>query len=235
MCDFDERLRALLTDAPVAHFDETGARIAGRLGWVHSASTETLTRYTTHERRGSEAIDHANVLPNFEGVAIHDGWAPYRNYTDCEHGLCNVHHLRELQAAIEAGHSWPLAMSCLLLDTKDLVANAIADGQQRLGARAVRELADSYQTVIEMGHDEHPATTVKKTKAHNLLLRLKRYQPDVLRFAHDFRVPFGNNQAEVCHVCSKEDRCRRSDRLMQQLHWRWRVWPTGRWSSVVAL
>ncbi len=46
------------------------------------------------------------------------------------------------------------------------------------------------------GHDEHPATTVKKTKAHNLLLRLKRYQPDVLRFAHDFRVPFGNNQAE---------------------------------------
>jgi len=196
LCDFDERLRALLTDAPVAHFDETGARIAGRLGWVHSASTETLTRYTTHERRGSEAIDHANVLPNFEGVAIHDGWAPYRNYTDCEHGLCNVHHLRELQAAIEAGHSWPLAMSCLLLDTKDLVANAIADGQQRLGVRAVRELADSYQTVIEMGHDEHPATTVKKTKAHNLLLRLKRYQPDVLRFAHDFRVPFGNNQAE---------------------------------------
>ena len=47
-----------------------------------------------------------------------------------------------------------------------------------------------------MGHQEHPATTAKKTKAHNLLLRLERYQPDVLRFAHDFRVPFGNNQAE---------------------------------------
>ncbi len=65
LCDFDERLRGLLTDAPVAHFDETGARIAGRLGWVHSASTEKLTRYTTHQRRGSEAIDHANVLPEF--------------------------------------------------------------------------------------------------------------------------------------------------------------------------
>jgi len=26
--------------------------------------------------------------------------------------------VRELQAAIEAGHSWPPAMSCLLLDTK---------------------------------------------------------------------------------------------------------------------
>ena len=87
-------------------------------------------------------------------------------------------------------------MSCLLLDTKTLVANAVAGGNDRLSARAVRELADSYQTVIEMGHQEHPATTAKKTKAHNLLLRLERYQPDVLRFAHDFHVPFGNNQAE---------------------------------------
>ncbi|MDQ2897196.1 MAG: IS66 family transposase [Actinomycetota bacterium] len=196
LCDFDERLRALLADAPVAHFDETGARIAGRLGWVHSASTGKLTRYTSHERRGSEAIDHAAVLPSFTGVAVHDGWAPYRNYSGCEHGLCNIHHLRELQAAIEAGHTWPLAMSCLLLDTKTLVQCAVADGNERLDARAVAELAESYQTVIAMGHEEHPITAGKKTKAHNLLLRLERYQPDVLRFAHDFRVPFGNNQAE---------------------------------------
>ncbi|MGH2843865.1 MAG: IS66 family transposase [Solirubrobacteraceae bacterium] len=196
LCDFDERLRALLTDAPVAHFDETGARIAGRLGWVHSASTSTLTRYTAHERRGSQAIDHANVLPGFHGVAVHDGWAPYRNYTDCDHGLCNIHHLRELQAAIEAGHAWPIAMSCLLMDTKTLIEHANAAGQDSLSPQAVRELADSYQAVIGMGHDEHPATTAKKTKAHNLLIRLERHQADVLRFAHDFRVPFGNNQAE---------------------------------------
>ena len=196
LCDFDERLRALLADAPVCHFDETGARIAGRLGWVHSASTETLTRYTSHERRGSDAIDDAGVLSAFNGIAIHDGWAPYRNYTDCEHGLCNIHHLRELQAAIEAGHNWPLAMSCLLLDTKDLVAKTIATGGQRLSARASRELTASYQTVIDMGHEEHPVTTARKTKPHNLLLRLERHQPDVLRFANDFKVPFGNNQAE---------------------------------------
>lgn len=197
LCDFDERLRGLLAAAPVCHFDETGARIAGRLGWVHSASTEKLTRYTSHRRRGSEAIDAAGVLPDFTGVAIHDGWAPYRNYSDCEHGLCNIHHLRELQAAIEAGHTWPLAMSCLLLDTKDLVANAIAAGNESLNSRQLRELTASYETVIGMGHHEHPASTGgKKTKAHNLLLRLERHQADVLRFAHDFHTPFGNNQAE---------------------------------------
>jgi len=85
--DFDERLRELLGAAPVAHFDETGARIAGRLGWVHSASTDTLTRYTAHPKRGCEAIDDAGVLPDFTGVAVHDGWAPYRNYQDADHAL----------------------------------------------------------------------------------------------------------------------------------------------------
>lgn len=197
LTDFDERLRELLAGAEVCHFDETGARIAGRLGWVHSASTDMLTRYTTHAKRGCEAIDDAGVLPGFMGVAVHDGWAPYRSYEGCRHGLCNIHHLRELEAACEAGHTWPVAMSCLLLDTKDLVERSRAAGHERLEAGALADLAASYQTIIEMGHDEHVgASTAKKTKAHNLLLRLKRYEPDVLRFAHDFRVSFGNNQAE---------------------------------------
>lgn len=197
LCDFDERLRELLVCSPVAHFDETGARIAGRLNWVHSASTETLTRYTTHPKRGNKAIDHAAVLPDFKGVAVHDGWASYRKYQDCEHALCNVHHLRELQAAEEAGHTWPLAMSALLLDTKDLVAKILADDRHELPNSALRDLAKSYSTIIEMGHAEHPQVTEgKRTKAHNLLLRLELREADVLRFAHNFNVPFGNNQAE---------------------------------------
>jgi transposase len=197
LCDFDERLRELLIGAPVAHFDETGARIAGRLNWVHSASTQTLTRYTTHPKRGTDAIDHAGVLSVFGGVAVHDGWGPYRSYSGCEHALCNIHHLRELQAAQEAGHTWPLAMSCLLLDTKDLVAQTLAEGLTQLPARALSELADSYATIIAMGHAEHPPIVAgKRTKAHNLLLRLERHQADVLRFAHDLTVPFDNNEAE---------------------------------------
>jgi transposase len=196
LCDFDERLRELLGAAPVAHFDETGARIAGRLGWVHSASTDKLTRYTAHAKRGCEAIDDAGVLPAFKGVAVHDGWAPYRNYEGADHGLCNIHHLRELEAAAEQGHTWPLAMSCLLLDTKDLVARTRDAGQECLDDAALANLAECYETVIELGHEQHPPAAGKKTKAHNLLLRLQRDEADVLRFAHDFRVPFSNNQAE---------------------------------------
>jgi len=196
LCDFDERLRELLSAAPVAHFDETGARIAGRLGWVHSASTDTLTRYTAHAKRGCEAIDDAGVLPDFDGVAVHDGWAPYRNYESADHGLCNIHHLRELEGAAERGHSSPVAMSALLLDTKDLVEATRDAGQHALSADALANLADCYESVIAMGHEQHPPVAGKKTKAHNLLLRLQRDQTETLRFAHDFRVPFGNNQAE---------------------------------------
>ncbi len=118
---FDERLRELLVSAPVVHFDETGARIAERLGWVHSQSTEKLTRYVAHRRRGGEAIDDAGVLPDLRGVAVHDGWSPYRNYEDALHALCNGHRLRELIAAAEAGHRWPEAMGELLLDAKEQV------------------------------------------------------------------------------------------------------------------
>ena len=149
-------------------------------------------RYRVHARRGSEAIEAAAILTDFGGVAVHDGWAPYRNYERRRHALCNIHHLRELEAATEAGHAWPVAMSCLLLDTRDLGERARSAGRGCLDADALGELTASFTTIIAMGHDEHPPLAAgKRAKAHNLLLRLERYEPDVLRFAHDFRVPFG--------------------------------------------
>ncbi len=112
LTEFDEALRGvLLSKAPVVQFDETGARIAGRLGWVHSASTEELTRYTSHAKRGAVAIDAAGVLGDFHGVAVHDGWKPYSTYVQAIHALCGAHHLRELLAAEEAGQTWASVMS----------------------------------------------------------------------------------------------------------------------------
>jgi transposase len=201
---FLDELRGQLQGAPVAQFDETGARIDGKLGWVHSASTVALTLYVTHPRRGVDGIDAAGVLPGFAGTAVHDGWAPYRAYEDATHALCNAHHLRELIGAEEQGQAWALGMSCLLLDAKALVEQARADGLRRLADTKLTDLHASYRAVIALGHEQHPGLLVagstgrrpKRTKAQNLLLRLDEREQDVLRFAHDLRVPFDNNLSE---------------------------------------
>ena len=221
LCEFDEQLRSLLCKAPVVNFDETGARIAGRLGWIHSASTEALTRYTAHARRGVEAMDDAGVLPAFSGVAVHDGWKPYRSYEQAIHALCAGHHLRELLAAEEQGQAWASVMSCLLLDAHDAVERAKAAGLNALTKQALGELHACYRVVIGLGYEQNPGLAasarqkIKRSKAQNLLLRLDEREDEALRFAHDFRAPFTNNLAEsdirMVKLQQKISGCWRSD------------------------
>jgi transposase len=47
-----EAIRKVLTTAAVAHFDEAGFRVAGKLAWVHSASSGKYALITAHDRRG---------------------------------------------------------------------------------------------------------------------------------------------------------------------------------------
>ncbi len=201
---FLEEIRCQLQAAEVAHFDETGGRIAGRLHYIHSASTDELTLLTAHRKRGVEAMRDAGVLEAFRGVAVHDGWAPYRTFKGALHALCNAHHLRELIAAEEDGQAWASGMSCLLLDTKELVERAQqAEGLDRLCEQQLKDLHASYRAVIKLGYEQNPGLDPetagrrpRRTKAQNLLLRLDEREQETLRFAHDFQVPFDNNLVE---------------------------------------
>ena len=93
-----------LAASRVAHFDETGFRVAGRLAWVHSASSGKYVLVTVHARRGKQGMDAAGVLPAFGGIACHDAWAPYDSYAGVAgHALCCAHLLRELAAVTETG------------------------------------------------------------------------------------------------------------------------------------
>lgn len=206
---FLDEVHRQLVAAPVAHFDETGARVEGRLRWLLSSSTDQLTLFSLHDKRGFDGLDHAGVLPHFGGVAVHDGFKPYRRYTNAEHALCNAHHLRELLGVIEQApddpqQAWAVRMDQLLRQLHATVGDARAAGRDRLDPGELASYRDSYQQIITLGYQTNPAGTVptgkrgviRQTPAHNLLVRLDTYRDDVLRFAHDFRVPFDNNLAE---------------------------------------
>src|SRR4051812_4758787 len=87
---------AALGEAELVHADETGLRVAGRLHWLHVASSARVTGLFCHRRRGKEAIDAAGVLPGFTGIAVHDAFTSYSRYPTATHALCNAHLLREL-------------------------------------------------------------------------------------------------------------------------------------------
>jgi len=203
---FCQVVREQLAAAEVVHFDETGARAAGRLHWVHSASTKLLSLFTVHTRRGKQAMDAAGVLPSFAGVAVHDGWSPYWRY-EVTHALCGAHLLRELDAITqEPGQGWAAGMAELLADAKTQADRARDAGAEQVDGGMRERLKARYQRLLADGPVANPPPRpqpgqrrrgrLRRSPAANLLGRLDRHRVEVLRFLDDLRVPFDNNQAE---------------------------------------
>jgi len=198
---FTDEIQYLLRRADAVHFDETGGRVAGKLHWVHSASTALLTLLDCHPKRGRAAMDDLGVIGQMMGIAHHDGWKPYRAY-DVDHSLCNAHHLRELDEIGWISHQfWANDMMTLLCEAKDTVEAAKAGGATSLSDSALHSIRVRYGQIIAAGRLTNPGPLSHKRhgyekKAYNLLVRLDTQRADVLRFASDLRASFDNNQAE---------------------------------------
>ena len=200
-------IHAAIAAAAVVHFDETGMRVNGKLWWLHVACTNGLTYYFVHPKRGAVAIDEMGILPEFEGKAIHDGWKSYAGY-DCEHFLCNAHHLRELQFILERYQQpWAFQMSLLLVTILRQVQAAPDQGHTSLPPEQLQAFDARYQIILDQGLAANPSLAPppgaakkrgrpKQSPPRNLLLRLQSEQASVLGFMYDFAVPFDNNQAE---------------------------------------
>lgn len=202
----DRSVRDLAAKAPVVGFDETGLRALGRLYWLHTVSTPTLTWYFAHERRGREAMDSADILPNFKGCAVHDFWSPYLKY-DCDHAFCNAHLLRELVFLWEVqGQEWAKNMIDHLLAIKTAVDTALTSGIATIRDSDIDRFHGRYLKILEVGYAQNPPAEPtpgpkrrgrpKQSKALNLLDRLRNHSDGVLAFMRDFSVPFDNNQPE---------------------------------------
>jgi transposase len=193
--------------SPVVHFDETGMRVKSKLMWLHVACNGWLTAYFIDPKRGQLAMDAIDILPNFEGVSVHDGLASYSKY-DSTHALCNAHHLRELRFIIERyEQDWASDMMTLLVEIKTTIATAQAAGETSLTLFQIADFERRYRDIIAVGLIANPLPIIdldlpkpkgrpKQSPPKNLLDRLQLHQSAVLLFMHDWRVPFDNNQAE---------------------------------------
>jgi transposase len=198
-------IRHQLLQAPVVHFDESGLRVAGQLQWLHSVSTQMLTFFGLHRKRGQDAMQDIGLLPRFTGWALHDHWASYLAFEQCNHAFCNAHHLRELQFITEQyAQPWASEMSRLLYDLKAEVADAASDAHALAPDRMVHYEAE-YDAILQRGFQANPPpanppTTKrgrpKQSPPKNLLDRFDKHRSGVLAFMYDFDVPFDNNLAE---------------------------------------
>ena len=197
----------LVAHERVGHFDETGMMVNGVLNWLHTASTSLLTYYAMHPKRGSVALNEINILPRFQGCAVHDDLASYFQY-EGEHALCNAHHLRSLLFLLERyPQKWVQAFIDLFATIKAKVEAARRKAATALSVRQANAFSKAYDQLVKKGLRANPPPKanrrkpgqrgrLKQSPARNLLLRLREHKQAVLAFMYDFNVPFDNNQAE---------------------------------------
>ena len=146
--------------------------------------------------------EQAGVLPSFAGIACHDAWAPY----DCHdgvagHALCGAHLLRELAAVTETGADqdrvWAEQAIDALLVLKDAADGARAAGQAAIDPDILEKHGRWFRNAAGAGTALNAARRSKlQKKRHALATRMRDRADDYLRYAHDLRVPFDNNEAE---------------------------------------
>ena len=199
LAPFMDRVRELLPAARVLYADETPARAAGNLHYVHVACTEFLTAMHTGDRT-NEAIDAGGVLPGYAGTIVRDGYKGYEHLTDALHAWCGAHGLRDLAGLYRFdpdGQVWARSMADLLIDAN---AQATAARAPARPASATPTSPASAPGTAAPSPRASPITSGKRTQIAKDGLRLARrfrdHEDMILRFATDLAVGFTSNQAE---------------------------------------
>ena len=192
------RMQALLASAPLLHVDETPGRAAGSLAWAHVACTEYLTLMHVGDRSAA-SIDAGQVLAQFTGALVRDGYAGYA-HLPAVHAWCAAHLLRDLRSISDAdpdGQLWAQAMATTLTDANRAAHAARERGADHLDQATLAQIRNHYLGALARGDTDNQGKHTKlANKARTLITRFRRFEDMILRFATDLSVPFTNNEAE---------------------------------------
>jgi transposase len=141
--------------------DETGWRVGGKGTWLWVAATRGATAYWVADGRGFEQACEV-ISPEFSGVMVRDGWAPYRRFDSATHQTCLAHLLRRCDELIADLPIWardtPRKVREIL--TEALIARDLGDGEQ------MAVIADLAERVEMLADDAHPHNENRKLVAH---------------------------------------------------------------------
>jgi transposase len=197
---FTDRVRELLQAAPAVHADETPARAAGGLRYVHLACTAYLTHMHTGDR-SAPAIDAGGVLPGYSGIIVRDGYSGYGHLTGALHAWCGAHLLRDLKDLYDfeaEKQDWAASMAALLIEARDAASAARSAGLAALDAAVLQDLVARYRALAAGGLAVNIyRRTATANDARRIARRFLKFEDLILRFATrpDLDI-FTNNEAE---------------------------------------
>jgi transposase len=189
LAPFMAHVAALLRTAPALNADETPARAAKGLAYVHVAG------------RSAADIDAGGVLPGYTGVLMRDGYAGYAHLTSALHAWCGAHLLRDLKDIYDfepARQAWAQAMADLLVQANACAIQTRGAGKDHLDADVLAGLLDRYRALAAGGlQDNQRRHTRAARDARRVARRFRDYEDLILRFVTDLAVTeFTNNEAE---------------------------------------
>ncbi|MEO3807241.1 transposase [Nonomuraea sp. B1E8] len=195
------RIRMLLTLTYVVCCDETPIRVGPKKAKKYLlVACDRLLTWPILDGRNLETFKRF-VLADLTGVVVHDR---YQNYDAAElgardHQLCAAHLLRDLEDCADTypDARWPRQLQTAL---RGLIPAANLAREQGKDAIAAGTPA-MFRGGVAVGLSQvkrlpGPAKTVTQPIGRVLLEVLRDRAGDVLRFAHDLRIPPTNNKAE---------------------------------------
>jgi transposase len=198
---FMDLVAGLLRQAEAVHADETPARAAGGLRYVHLACTRFLTHMHTGDR-SADAVDAGGVLPGYQGILVRDGYHQgYGHLTAALHAWCGAHLLRDLKDLYEfepREQDWAARMAGLLIEARDAARDARAEGKKVLDLDILGGLVDRYRAIATSGLAANAyRRTATADDARRIARRFIKHEDMILRFITrpDLEI-FTNNAAE---------------------------------------